>query len=177
MKHLLAALADQLPREKLGPASLRERLLSSVARPELRFAPLYGALAELFDLHDQQLAVLFQRAATPAAWTRAPVPDTLLLHLQGGPRVADADNGLVKLGAGARFPQHRHLGAERVLVLDGSYRDEPSGRVYRPGDLHEMHEGSRHAYVAAPGRDLLLAVSVVRGVDVDGFGALSPTSK
>jgi anti-sigma factor ChrR (cupin superfamily) len=72
---------------------------------------------------------------------------------------------------------HRHLGLERVLVLRGGYRDEPSGRVYGPGDLHEMSPDSSHAYTALPERELVLAVSVVSGVEVDGFGKLSPAQR
>lgn len=176
MKNLLSALVEHLPAETPPRAALRERLMASVVKPELRFAPLYGALSELFDLDDRALAALFVRAASPEAWTRPPLPDTQLLHLEGGPRVAGADNGLVKIAAGTRFPRHRHLGPERVLVLDGSYRDEPSGKLYRPGDWHEMAEGTTHAYVVEPERELLLAVSVVRGIDVEGVGALSPAS-
>ena len=176
MKGLLSALGDIVPATGAAPAGLRERLLASVARPELRFAPLYGALGELFDLNDDALRALFVRAAVADAWVPAPLPDTWLFHLQGGPRVAGADNGLVRIRAGARFPRHTHLGRERVLVLDGSYTDDPGGRIYRAGDRHEMQEGSAHAYVAAPERELLLAVSIVRGVDVEGFGPLSPAS-
>jgi len=177
MKDLLEALVDHLPTAS-GPAptSLRDRLLASAAQPGRRFAPLYGSLSELFDLNDAALVALFERAASPLSWSDAPTPGTSLLHLSGGPRAAGADNGLVRLKAGARFPQHRHLGLERVLVLDGSYVDEPSGRVYRAGDLHEMPEGSAHTYVASPERELWLAVSVVGGVDVEGFGVLSPSS-
>jgi quercetin dioxygenase-like cupin family protein len=142
----------------------------------LRFAPLFGALAALFDLGDADLAAIFERAADDHAWVRSPIAGTELLHLLGGPRVAGADNGLVRLRAGARFPMHRHLGAERVLVLQGGYEDEQSGRVYRPGDFHEMPAGSSHAYTALRDRDLLLAVSVIAGVDVEGFGTLSPSS-
>jgi quercetin dioxygenase-like cupin family protein len=158
------------------PQLLRERLLASVARPRLRYAPLFGALSELFDLADSALAELFERAADPRAWTPSALPATELLHVQGGPRVALADNGLLRLQAGARFPTHRHLGAERVLVLAGSYRDEQSGRVYGPGDWHEMAAGSSHAYVALPEHTLLLAASVVGGVDVAGFGTLTPSA-
>lgn len=176
MKKLLSALVDHVPAANAAPAALRERLMASIARPELRYAPLYGALSELFDLRDEALRALFVRASTPEAWTPAPLPDAWLLHLEGGPRVASADNGLVKIRAGARFPRHVHLGIERVLVLEGGYLDEPSGRLYGAGDLHEMQEGSAHAYLASAERDLLLAVSVVRGVDVEGFGPLSPAS-
>ncbi|HYP87200.1 MAG TPA: hypothetical protein VEQ59_03590, partial [Polyangiaceae bacterium] len=111
MKELLTALVDHLPAVDSVPSlGLRSRLLASTAEPSRRFAPLYGALAELFDLNDAALSALFERAAAPAAWTDAPIPSTSLVHLQGGPRVAGADNGLVRLQAGARFPAHRHLG-------------------------------------------------------------------
>jgi quercetin dioxygenase-like cupin family protein len=171
------ALAALTPASKAPPQLLRERLLSTVARPRLRFAPLFGRLGELLDLGDADLAGIFERAAAPGAWSQAPIPGAELMHLVGGPRVVDADNGLVRLEAGSRFPMHRHLGTERVLVLDGGYRDEQSGRLYRPGDVHEMPQGSVHAYVALPERPLLLAVSVLGGVDVEGFGTLSPSSK
>jgi anti-sigma factor ChrR (cupin superfamily) len=81
---------------------------------------------------------------------------------------------LVRIQAGARFPMHRHVGPERVLVLQGSYREEPGGRVYGPSDWHEMATGSSHAYLALPGQTLLLAVSVVAGVEVEGLGTLTP---
>lgn len=171
------AFAELVPRPSAPPQLLRERLLATVARPRLRYAPLYGSLSQLFDLSETELANLFEHAASEDAWITAPIPGTELLHLIGGPRVAHADNGLVRIVAGTRFPLHRHLGPERVLVLDGAYRDEHSGQVYRAGDLHEMPEGSQHAYTALGERDLLLAVSVVRGVDVEGYGALSPASK
>jgi quercetin dioxygenase-like cupin family protein len=170
---LREALTRLTPAAKAPPQLLRERLLATVARPRLRFAPLFGALAELFDLGDGDLAEIFERAAAADAWVASQIPGTELMHLAGGPRVLDADNGLVRLRPGARFPAHRHLGLERVLVLEGGYRDEPSGRVYAAGELHEMTSGSSHSLVALPERDLLFAVSLVTGVDVEGFGTLS----
>jgi quercetin dioxygenase-like cupin family protein len=171
-----AALAELISPAGPAPQLLRERLLASISRPRLRYAPLFGALSQLFDLGDTALADLFERAEAREEWTPSQVPGTLLLHLQGGPRVARADNGLVRIEAGARFPNHRHLGPERVLVLEGAYRDEPSGRIYSAGDVHEMLAGSSHGYVALPERPLLLAVSLVSGVDVDGYGTLSPSA-
>ena len=170
------ALSALVPPAQAPPQLLRERLLSTVARPRLRYAPLFGKLTELFDLDDTDLAALFERAATADAWTDSQIPGTRLMHLQGGPRVAAADNGLVRLAAGTRFPTHRHLGIERVLVLDGGYRDEQDGGLYLPGDWHEMQPGTSHAYTALTPRELLFAVSVVAGVEVEGFGTLSPSA-
>jgi quercetin dioxygenase-like cupin family protein len=173
---LAEALADLVPPAKVPPPLLRARVMATVAQPRLRYAPLFGKLSELFDLDDTALAAVFERAATPTAWTASAIPGTQLLHLQGGPRVVGADNGLVRLAAGARFPSHRHLGLERVLVLDGGYRDEQDGRLYLPGDWHEMQPGTSHAYTALTEGELLLAASVVAGVDVEGFGTLSPSA-
>jgi quercetin dioxygenase-like cupin family protein len=173
---LAQALTELAMASSPPPQLLKERLLATIARPRLRFAPLFGALSELFDLGDSALADLFERAADVQSWTASQVPATELLHLQGGPRVAGADNGLVRIQAGARFPTHRHLGAERVLVLEGRYRDEQSGRIYVPGDWHEMAPGTSHAYVVLPECALLMAVSVVEGVDVEGFGTLTPSA-
>ncbi len=172
MKKLLDELAELLPPGKPPSQLLRQRLLGNVSRPRLRFAPLFGKLSELFDLDDMALAALFERAANLEEWVDAPIPSVRLLHLAGGPRVAHADNGLVHLKAGAPFPPHRHLGRERVVVLQGGYQDSEGGRVYRAGDVHELAEGSCHSYVALPDTDLLLAVSLEGGVDVDGYGAL-----
>lgn len=176
MKYLLEALAELTTARATPSSGLRAQLMAEIATPRRRFAPLFGALSELFDLGDDALVALFERAASRGEWHDSPVPETQLLHLTGGPRVAGADNGLVRLAAGARFPLHRHLGSERVLVLEGGYRDEQSGRLYLPGDLHVMAAGSSHSYVALPERQLLLAVSVVIGVDVDGLGMLTPAS-
>jgi quercetin dioxygenase-like cupin family protein len=173
---LLDVLAELGPLGATPSAGLRSRLLAEIAVPRRRFAPLFDALSDLFDLGDDELGALFERAASPSEWHVAPLPQVRLLHLAGGPRVNMADSGLVRLAAGARFPPHKHLGQERVLVLQGGYKDEASSRVYLPGDLHEMPEGSTHAYVALPERELLLAVSVVGGVDVEGVGVLTPSS-
>lgn len=177
MKGLVDALAESVPLVPAPPSStLRERLLQRAASPSLRFAPFFSRLSQLFDWGDAQLAALFERAAAPGAFSPSPIPGVELLHLDGGPRVAHADNGLVRIAAGARFPEHRHLGLERVLVLAGRYRDEQSGQVYAAGDWHEMLPGTEHAYVVLPDAELLLAVSVVDGVDVAGYGTLSPSS-
>lgn len=174
---LLEALAE-LDRPERSPSStVRARLLASVSSPAQRLAPLYGALADLFDLSDAELGAVFERAEQPKAWVSAQLPGVKLLHLTGGPRVVGADNGLVRLDAGAHFPLHRHLGFERVLVLSGGYRDDASGKLYVAGDWHEMPAGSRHGYRALPERELLLAVSVVEGVHVEGLGKLTPVAR
>ncbi len=170
---LLEAIAE-LEIAALPRPAVRQRLLEAISSPARRLAPLYGALGQLFDWSDAQLEALFIRAEEPSAWAVSQVPGVALLHLSGGPRVAGADNGLVRLTPGAVFPLHRHLGPERVLVLRGGYRDDQSDRLYLAGDWHEMPVGSSHSYTTVTDSETWLAVSVVEGVHVDGLGTLSP---
>lgn len=143
----------------------RARLLADATSPQRRFAPFIGRLARLIDVAHDRAAALLASLARPDTWQPF-VPAVDLVHLEGGPAVAGADVGFVRVAAGGGFPVHRHLGHERVLVLQGSYRDR-SGAVFRAGDIVDLPAGSEHDFVALPGPDLLYAV-VVHGVEFPG---------
>lgn len=49
---------------------------------------------------------------------------------------------LVRMTPGSAYADHRHLGAEEVLVLEGSCYC--GGRLLRPGDYHRAEVGSIH---------------------------------
>lgn len=159
------ALSLALPPVPPAP-DLRARLLASATRPDRRFAPFAARLARLIDVAHARADALLASLARPDVWERF-LPAVDLVHLQGGPAVAGADVGFVRVAAGAAFPEHRHLGDERVLVLQGGYRDS-GGAVVRAGDLVDQPAGSAHAFVALPEADLLYAV-VVRGVEFPGL--------
>jgi len=145
----------------------RARLLSTVSRSGERFAPLFEKLSGFFDLSADALRSIFVRAASEAEWEPGPLPWVSLFHLQGGPAVAGCDTGLVRLQKGMPFPQHRHLGKERVLVLDGGYHDH-DGNWYGPGDFHDMGDGTEHALQMNTERDVLLAVVLAGQIEVVG---------
>jgi anti-sigma factor ChrR (cupin superfamily) len=50
---------------------------------------------------------------------------------------------LVWARPGARYPSHRHLGDEEILILQGALRDRRG--VYRPGEICRSATGSVHA--------------------------------
>jgi quercetin dioxygenase-like cupin family protein len=153
----VVSLSTALPAATGSLAAGRARLLTALVEPAERYAPLYRKLVELFDLPVAELRRIFERAVAPAEWQPGPLPWVSLLHFAGGPRVATADTGLVRLKAGSVFPRHRHQGTESVLVVDGCYEDE-TGRVYRAGDLHPMEPGSEHRLHVSKDGDVLLAV-------------------
>jgi anti-sigma factor ChrR (cupin superfamily) len=128
--------------------------MHSLEGPE-RFAPFFAALSRLFDLPVAAIEALLARIDDARAW-EASVPGVKLIDFTGGPRVAGADAGLVRLAPGAGFPRHRHLGHETTIVLEGTLID--GGRAYEPGAVVEHVVDSVHKCFAGPDRDLVTAV-------------------
>jgi hypothetical protein len=165
---LAEVFARLSPLPEADPAALakgRARLLSAVSQSDERFAPLFDKLTRFFDLSSEALRSIFQRAATEADWEQGPLPWVSLFHFQGGPAVAGLDTGFVRLQKGMPFPPHRHLGGERVLILDGGYFDHEQ-HWYGPGDFHDMSEGSQHSLQMNANRDVLLAVIMTGQIEV-----------
>jgi putative transcriptional regulator len=146
-----AQLAEALPPLAPDPA-VRARLLRTLEGAD-RFAPFLARIAGLVDLTIDAVRDLVARIDDPAAWEPG-LPGMHLQHFQAGPRFATADAGFVRLQPGMAFPRHRHLGPELTVVLEGGMRS--GDRVYGPGDVLELPEGSVHDYAASSERDLLI---------------------
>jgi hypothetical protein len=100
---------------------------------------------------------LLGRVDDPTAWEPAPTPWIRLIHFDGGPALAGADAGFVRVSAGTTFPRHGHQGPEMTFILEG--RALVEGAVHGPGEVVEVGEGDVHELVAAPERDLVLMVA------------------
>jgi anti-sigma factor RsiW len=161
----LSALAVALPPVRPSPG-LRERLLAAAAGPG-RFAPFIDRLARLIDVAADRARELLASLERPETWLPSPAPNVHLVHIFGGPAVAGADVGFVRVAAGTSFPLHRHLGDEHVLVLQGGFEDS-HGTVARAGDLVDMSPDSSHHVTAGPEVDLIYAV-VVGGIEIEGL--------
>ena len=158
---------------KVAPPApaLRQKLLQAIQAGALRYAPFWDRLGSLFDLSESGVSAVLDDAENASKWEASPIPGMSLFHLQGGPRVATADVGLVRLPPNVAFPHHKHLGDERVLVLQGAYEDS-GGRIYRAGDLHEMRVGSDHGLTALD-QGVLFAVVLFEGISIEGVGVLT----
>ena len=143
----------------------RARLLAAVSASDERFAPLFGKLTQFFDVSAEALRSIFVRAANPAAWEPGPVPWVSVFHFQGGPAVAGLDTGFVRFKKGTPFPTHRHVGNERVLILEGGYFDHEQ-RWYGPGDFHDMTDDSQHSLQMNADHDVLLAVVLTGQIEI-----------
>jgi putative transcriptional regulator len=131
-----------------GGVSGVERLLARARQGRLSF--FVSEVASLFDLSTEAAAELLGRAERDEGWEEGPAPGVLIMTVNAGPKVPEAMTALVKLSAGAKFPLHPHLGPERVMVLEGGYRDSTGVEVWR-GEVQEMPPGSEHDFVAFDG--------------------------
>jgi putative transcriptional regulator len=155
----LAALALALP-PVAPPPALRERLLQSVAAAN-RFEQFADRVAAIIDVTLEKARSLLGRIDDAASWKESPLPGVRLYHLDGGPALAQAVVGFVRIEPGHVFPDHSHHGSEVALVLQGSCRED-NGRVARRGDEVRMDEGTSHALTALPGPDFIY-VAVANG--------------
>lgn len=161
---VFASAALDLPPLPPSPG-LKARLMRSVEAPRHAFAE---RVAGLLGLGIARARAILDRADDLAGWEQS-APGMWLLHLEGGPALANAVVGLVRVEAGRRFPRHVHLGDERVLVLEGGLQDE-RGQIALAGDLLGMAGGTEHDFVALPGEDLLYLAVVEEGVDFSPAG-------
>ena len=159
-----ADLALALPAEAPPPA-LRARVLAD-ARPP-RLVAMLDKLASLFDITRARARALLDQLDDPAAWMDGPVPDSWVLMADGcGPKVAGAFCGFVKMGPRVKWPAHKHLGREYMLVLDGGFTQHDGVEVH-PGQLHVMEEGSAHGFTIFPDETCIAAAVVFGGVSFE----------
>ncbi len=166
---------DLLDEQGLGaePAlprpALRGAVLGTIAAGT-KLSGFTARLAQLFDLARERADELIREASGAACdgWEAYPVAGVRLFHLAGGPRVAAADCGLVRIEPGVRFPAHRHLGEECSLILAGEAEEEGTGARWAPGDLVHRAPGSVHAYRVLGREPLVFAVVLDGGIQLEG---------
>lgn len=140
-----------------------ERLARAVSELPLRYAPFFGRIAGLWHVSEDQVLRELTRARDPRAWTPTWLRGVKTLEVQAS---AEARSKLLSLGAGVRFPKHRHRAAEHVLVLEGSYMDS-TGCEVRAGEEQLMPAGSEHELQVLGERDCIAAVSE-SGIELTG---------
>lgn len=171
LEGVVSVLEDSLA--TIAPApSLRDALLSA-ARVEGRFDRFAPVVAELLDVSEARAIELLDGIAREDVWAGSPVPGVRLYHIEGGPKVAGAITGFVHMHAGTVFPEHRHLGDEAVLVVQGSFEDGVTGQVHRAGEVVRMPASSAHDFRARPGPALVYMVVLEQGLQI-GDAVIGP---
>jgi quercetin dioxygenase-like cupin family protein len=163
-QQLTAALSAEVPAEA-APGALRGRLLAALDHVS-RFERFADAVAQLLDIERSRAEQLLDQLDNRERFYEL-MPGIELFWVEGGPRVANAVRGFVRVASGLEFPEHEHLGEERVLVLQGSFHDPTRDRTFRPGEISVMPRGSSHLHIVPEhGPDLLMLSVIQDGVTV-----------
>lgn len=85
-------------------------------------------------------------AAIPWRATRYP---GVAVHFYASDAASGRVLALIRMDPGRGYPRHRHRGTERVLVLQGGYRDELG--EHTSGTFVDYRDGSEHGPCALPG--------------------------
>lgn len=168
--------------ERLTPAPAPPapwtRLLERIAA-EPRPATAAGDLDPLPAAVRSELAAAADR---PAPWRPIALSGARwrLLHREEDGRAAVF---LIHTRAGRRFPEHRHLGREDLVVLTGAFVEDAGGRGgpggrgrarrAAAGDFRTYAPGSSHAPQVEPAEDCWLVTRVERGVRFTGWRGLA----
>ncbi len=160
-----AILSDLALAESPMPhrGDLRNRLLAAL-EPGTRFEGFIDRLTRLFDLPAGRIRELLASLdkIPKSRWVASGMEGILFRHLDGGPRVAAADCGFVRVEPGCKYPAHRHLGEEWKLILAGEAQED-SGKIWVPGDLVYKAAGSTHAFRLIGDEALIFAVVLHEG--------------
>jgi anti-sigma factor ChrR (cupin superfamily) len=158
----LAMVALELPPIQPPPEML-DRLLAST---QSRFAGVVDRLARLWDLGLDKTRELLDGLAT-AVWEPSGLPGVDLIHVTAGPATAGADPGFVRFAPNTRFPMHRHVGDEVMLILEGDVV-ENDGLEGHVGDAMCKPAGSEHSFVVGA-EGCLVAILLHGGIEVEGL--------
>lgn len=147
-------------------AAVKQRLLASIGAG--RFEAFSGRMAALFDVTVDRARELLGLIERPASWIPQIIPGISLVHFEGGPALATADCGFVRIVPGGIFPPHTHLGEEIVTILHGQLHDVPNDRLIQPGDDYVQAEGTTHHLVCVGPEDCVYASRAINGIEIGG---------
>lgn len=141
------------------PIDLRARFMARASGPA-RFSPFLDRLIDLFDLPEADTQREIDAILDPKAEWEELVPGCTFRDFDGGAQLGEAHAGIIRVAPGAAFPNHRHVGEERVLMMQGRVRDT-DGTEYRAGDVIVMPDGSEHELSVVGDTEVIYAAVVV----------------
>ncbi len=164
----LDAVLDALP-EAAPAESGRGRLMKRIARAP-QFPDAAPAIAAHFGWTDAMAESALVAARGPFVY---PVGEGVGIRLLGDAPVAPPGFAAIfRLAAGATLAPHRHVGEERLYVLQGRCLDTSSGKELGPGTRGAGADGHLHAFEVLPGPPMVYVATSVGGFLWEAGGVL-----
>ena len=161
MELLAGAVAPAAP-----SAALRARLLETIGRGG-RLERFADAIAALLDVTADRARELLDGIDRATSFSAGLFPGMEAFAFAGGPRVAGLVTGFIRMKPGTVFPEHLHVGRERVFVVSGRLRDS-DGSLVGPGEEKVMEPGTSHSFTVLDGPDLVYLAVVETGIEIGG---------
>ena len=161
----LAELSLAQPKAAPPPA-LRAHLLAGLdSRAEVPYAGFARRLQRMYALDEDKTRQVLHKSADPAQWEDQGFIS--LLHFSAGESLPGTHAGFMRLSAGLRFPRHRHVAQEHMLMLAGTL---PHGATEK-NIIQQMHKQlttpMRPIEDLAPELPLPLAAMIMRALARD----------
>jgi mannose-6-phosphate isomerase-like protein (cupin superfamily) len=129
---------------------VKRRLLASSGAG--RFAAFAAPIATMFEVTVDRAHELLGLTERSSSW-QTKLPGVAAITFSGGPGLAGAECGFLRLAPGATFPMHAHVGEESAVVLAGRVHDVTNDRTLGPGDSWQLAAGTRHQLVGQRSSD------------------------
>jgi len=129
---------------------VKSRLLASSGAG--RFAAFAAPIATMFEVTIDRAHELLGLIERSASW-QTKITGVAMIAFAGGPALAGAECGFLRIAPGATFPMHVHVGEESAFVLTGRVCDVTHDRVLGPGDSWWLAAGTRHQLVGERASD------------------------
>ncbi|MGZ3451847.1 MAG: cupin domain-containing protein [Polyangiales bacterium] len=136
----LASLAVSAP----PSGEVRRRLFADVVG-RARYAPFADRVARFFGIDVADAERALESITETTAWRPGPMPGMSMAKVPSRAKVPRQTAIFLRSDAGAVCPDHRHIGEERLLILEGGII-ESDGTELHAGDLVVKPAGSSHAF-------------------------------
>jgi hypothetical protein len=160
IRDALTLLADGLTTAPAS-ATARSKFMQEI-EGRRRYAPFTKRVAAIFDLDETAAALALEKIVDDGAWRPGPIPGLRISPLRPGPRRNGWMTTFIAGDPGARFPLHRHLGEEIVLVMQGAFR-ENDGTLAAPGETVLKAASSTHDFVIVGEAPCVCAYAIEQG--------------
>jgi quercetin dioxygenase-like cupin family protein len=162
LEDIIDALEPETPSAGLAASIL-------AALPTQRFTRFANEVADLLDIDMKQAQNLLDGVDDSSNWAAGPIDGMTIYHVEGGPKVSRAITGFTRIEANGEFPEHKHLGIESILILQGYFKDTVSHEVHGPGDIVHMASQTSHGFkLLEDATQLTYLVVVQEGLEIAG---------
>ena len=153
--------------------SLRERIMGDL-EPGARFVDLIDQVCNVLDVDEETAGELFSAIDDESNWVPFPGHEIAFFYfpfaeIEPGESVEANFVSIIRVERGETFPEHRHVGRERIFMLQGTMVED-DGAVHQRGDYIDHENDTTHRFRVPDDSPALVGIVLVeRGLEIGGI--------